>query len=98
MRTPSALQRQSACSVTAAAYQVQGNLRMTTSETIEAHANEVSAMTARQRLIVVLLLGANFMMSADFSILNIALPVVGEAVGLGVNDLPWVATAFALPA
>jgi MFS family permease len=71
---------------------------MTTSETIEARANEVSAMTVRQRLIVVLLLGANFMMSADFSILNIALPVVGEAVGLGVNNLPWVATAFALPA
>ncbi len=55
-------------------------------------------MTARQRLIVVLLLGANFMMSADFSILNIALPVVGEAVGLDVNNLPWVTTAFALPA
>ncbi|MBV8890024.1 MAG: MFS transporter [Alphaproteobacteria bacterium] len=55
-------------------------------------------MTARQRLIVVLLLGANFMMSADFSILNIALPVVGRAVGLSVNNLPWVATAFALPA
>jgi MFS family permease len=71
---------------------------MTTSETIEARANEVYAMTARQRLIVVLLLGANFMMSADFSILNIALPVVGEAVGLGLNNLPWVASAFALPA
>ena len=55
-------------------------------------------MTARQRLIVVLLLGANFMMSADFSILNIALPVVGEAVGLSVHNLPWVSTAFALPA
>jgi MFS family permease len=71
---------------------------MTTSETIEARANEVYAMTARQRLIIVLLLGANFMMSADFSILNIALPVVGEAVGLGLNNLPWVASAFALPA
>lgn len=71
---------------------------MTTSETIWARANEVSAITARQRLIVVLLLGANFMASADFSILNVALPVVGEAVGLGVNNLPWVATAFALPA
>jgi MFS family permease len=71
---------------------------MTTSETIEARANEVYAMTARQRLIVVLLLGANFMMSADFSILNIALPVVGDAVGLGLNNLPWVASAFALPA
>jgi hypothetical protein len=31
---------------------------MTTSETIGPRANEVSAMTARQRLIVVLLLGA----------------------------------------
>ena len=55
-------------------------------------------MTARQRLIVVLLLGANFMLSADFSILNIALPVVGEAVGLSIDNLPWVSTAFALPA
>jgi MFS family permease len=55
-------------------------------------------MTARQRLIVVLLLGANFMLSADFSILNIALPVVGEAVGLDIDTLPWVSTAFALPA
>jgi MFS family permease len=68
------------------------------SETIGVRANEVPAMTARQRLIVVLLLGANFMMSADFSILNIALPVVGEAVGLSIDNLPWVSTAFALPA
>jgi MFS family permease len=66
---------------------------MTTSEIMG-----LSAITARQRLIVVLLLGANFMMSADFSILNVALPVVGKAVGLGVNNLPWVTTAFALPA
>jgi len=55
-------------------------------------------MTARQRLIIVLLLGAHFMLSADFSILNIALPVVGEAVGLDVHNLPWVTAAFALPA
>jgi MFS family permease len=68
------------------------------SQTIGVRPNEVPAMTARQRLIVVLLLGANFMLSADFSILNIALPVVGEAVGLNVKNLPWVSTAFALPA
>jgi MFS family permease len=55
-------------------------------------------MTARQRLIVALLLGANFMTSADFSILNVALPVVGAAVGLSIDNLPWVSTAFALPA
>ena len=71
---------------------------MTMSETIGVCANKVPPMTARQRLIVVLLLGANFMLSADFSILNIALPVVGEAVGLSVDNLPWVSTAFALPA
>src|ERR1700758_436540 len=55
-------------------------------------------MTARPRLVLVLLLGANFILSADFSILNIALPEVGEAVGLSVDNLPWVSTAFALPA
>ncbi|MCH8684423.1 MFS transporter [Pedomonas mirosovicensis] len=56
------------------------------------------AMTARQRLVAVLLLGTNFMLSVDFSILNIALPEVGRAVGLNVANLPWVTTAFALPA
>jgi len=59
---------------------------------------DVPPMTARQRLIVVLLLGASFMLSADFSILNVALPEVGQAVGLEVSDFPWIATSFALPA
>jgi hypothetical protein len=61
---------------------------LATSELIAEGANAVPAMTARQRLIVVLLLGANFMLSADFSILNIALPVIGEGVGLDVINLP----------
>jgi MFS family permease len=73
---------------------IRGFHSLAASETLE----EEIVTTARQRLIVILLLGANFMLSADFSILNIALPVVGEAVGLNVNNLPWVATAFALPA
>ncbi|QMV52026.1 MFS transporter [Ewingella americana] len=55
-------------------------------------------MTAHQKLIVLLLLGANFMLSADFSFLNVALPEIGQAVGLSVNEFPWIATAFALPA
>jgi MFS family permease len=71
---------------------------MATAETIEARANASVAMTARQRLIAVLLLGTNFMLSVDFSILNVALPEVGRAVGLGHADFPWVTTAFALPA
>ena len=58
---------------------------MATTETIEAHANASVAMTARQRLIAVLLLGTNFMLSVDFSILNIALPEVGRAVGLDLD-------------
>ncbi|HTO45635.1 MAG TPA: MFS transporter [Burkholderiales bacterium] len=56
------------------------------------------AMTARQRLIAVLLLGSNFMLSVDFSILNIALPEVGRAIGLDLANLAWVMTVFALPA
>ena len=71
---------------------------MAPSEPIKARAGEASAMTARQRLIAVLLLGTNFMLSVDFSILNVALPEVGRAVGLGLADLPWVTTAFSLPA
>ena len=70
---------------------------MASSEIIDAPTREI-AMTARQRLIVVLLLGTNFMLSVDFSILNIALPEVGRAVGLDVADFPWVTSAFALPA
>jgi MFS family permease len=55
-------------------------------------------MTMQQRLIVLLLLGAGFMLSVDFSILNVALPQVGSAVGLKFSQLPWIATAYALPA
>ena len=71
---------------------------MATSRTIEACTSATLAMTPQQRLIAVLLLGTNFMLSVDFSILNIALPEVGRAVGLDLVDFPWVTTAFALPA
>ena len=71
---------------------------MATTEFIKARAHATVAMTARQRLIAVLLLGTNFMLSVDFSILNIALPEVGRAVGLDLANFPWVTTAFALPA
>ncbi|HTV69873.1 MAG TPA: MFS transporter [Rhizobiaceae bacterium] len=55
-------------------------------------------MTLRQRMVAFLLLGTGFMLSVDFSILNVALPQVGAAVGLDLSNLPWVATAYALPA
>ncbi|MGI8331691.1 MFS transporter [Actinomadura scrupuli] len=54
--------------------------------------------SGRQRLILFVLLGAGFMLSVDFSILNVALPEVGAGVGLDVTGLPWIASAYALPA
>ncbi|SCF92979.1 MFS transporter [Streptomyces sp. Ncost-T10-10d] len=55
-------------------------------------------MTGRQKLVLALLLGAQFMIAVDFSILNVALPVVGEGLGFSLSRLQWIATAFALAA
>jgi MFS family permease len=55
-------------------------------------------MTRRERLTLLVLLGAGFTLSVDFSILNVALPEVGAGVGLGLTGLPWIASAYALPA
>jgi EmrB/QacA subfamily drug resistance transporter len=55
-------------------------------------------MTGRQRLILILLLGSQFMLAADFSILNVALPDIGTGLGFAIGDLQWVTTAFALAA
>lgn len=52
----------------------------------------------RERVVLLVLLGAGFMMSVDFSILNVALPEAGAGVGLGADGLPWITSAFALPA
>ncbi|WP_329119259.1 MFS transporter [Streptomyces sp. NBC_01465] len=57
-----------------------------------------SHMTGRQKLVLTLLLGAQFMIAVDFSILNVALPVVGEGLGFSLSHLQWIATAFALAA
>jgi MFS family permease len=54
--------------------------------------------SSRQRLILFVLLGAGFMLAVDFSILNVALPEAGAGVGLGLTDLPWIVSAYALPA
>ncbi|MFJ3666394.1 MFS transporter [Streptomyces sp. NPDC090106] len=50
----------------------------------------------RPRLTLVVLLAAQFMLAVDFSILNVALPVIGEGLGLTLSGLQWIATAFAL--
>lgn len=49
-------------------------------------------------LALILLLTASFTLAVDFSILNVALPEIGRDVGLPLEHLQWVATAFALSA
>ncbi|MDL4814144.1 MFS transporter [Actinomadura opuntiae] len=71
---------------------------MTTETTSSPITAAPTRFTGRQRLILLVLLGAGFMLSADFSILNVALPTVGDGVGLNLTALPWIASAYALPA
>ncbi len=39
---------------------------------------------------------AQFMLAVDFSILNVALPVIGAGLGFSLAHLQWIGTAFAL--
>ncbi|TXS20775.1 MFS transporter [Streptomyces sp. ms191] len=55
-------------------------------------------MGGRMRLVLLVLLVAQFMLAVDFSILNVALPVIGEGLGFSLAHLQWIATAFALAA
>ncbi|GHH90347.1 MFS transporter [Streptomyces capillispiralis] len=62
----------------------------------EAAATAPAALTPRLRLVLGLLLAAQFMLAVDFSILNVALPVIGEGLGFSLGHLQWIATSFAL--
>ncbi|MFF3987745.1 MFS transporter, partial [Streptomyces sp. NPDC001797] len=53
-------------------------------------------LSSRMRLTLVVLLVAQFMLAVDFSILNVALPVIGRGLGFSLGNLQWIATAFAL--
>ncbi len=44
-----------------------------------------------------MLCAAQFMVALDFSVLNVALPVLGEDLGMSRSALQWAVTAFALP-
>ncbi|MYS84999.1 MFS transporter [Embleya scabrispora] len=57
-----------------------------------------ATIEGRQRWVLAVLLGTGFMLSVDFSILNVALPQVGAGVGLESTELPWITSAYALPA
>lgn len=54
--------------------------------------------TPRERVVLLVLLGAGFMLSVDFSILTVALPQIGDGVGIDLTGMPWITTAFVLPA
>ncbi|MFE1552436.1 MFS transporter [Streptomyces sp. NPDC058718] len=56
-----------------------------------------AALTGRNRLILFVLCAAQFMVALDFSVLNVALPVLGADLGLSQSALQWAVTAFALP-
>ncbi|MFD3869492.1 MFS transporter [Streptomyces sp. NPDC058623] len=55
-------------------------------------------MTRKQAVMAGLLLGTTFLMVTDFSVLNVAIPVIGSELGLAVDDWQWIATSFALTA
>jgi MFS family permease len=54
--------------------------------------------TGKQWVVLLVLVGAGFMLSVDFSILSVALPQAGAGVGLSAAQLPWITSAYALPA
>ncbi|MFD3803020.1 MFS transporter [Streptomyces sp. NPDC058619] len=54
-------------------------------------------LSGRARLVLFVLCAAQFMVALDFSVLNVALPVLGKDLGLGRSALQWAVTAFALP-
>ncbi|MBC2878900.1 MULTISPECIES: MFS transporter [Streptomyces] len=56
-----------------------------------------SRMTTRAKLVLLVLCAAQFMVALDFSILNVALPVLGDDLGMSRANLQWAVTAFALP-
>lgn len=54
-------------------------------------------LSGRARLVLFVLCAAQFMVALDFSVLNVALPVLGKDLGLSRSGLQWAVTAFALP-
>ncbi|MEV6732250.1 MULTISPECIES: MFS transporter [unclassified Streptomyces] len=72
---------------------------MTTADTAPTSAAAPPAnvrMTGRQIAALVVLLASQFMMAADFSVLNVALPEVGTSLGFSTGSLQWITTTFAL--
>jgi len=54
-------------------------------------------LSTRDKLVLFVLCAAQFMVALDFSVLNVALPVLGTDLGMSQTALQWAVTAFALP-
>lgn len=54
-------------------------------------------LSTRDKLVLFVLCAAQFMVALDFSVLNVALPVLGKDLGMSPSALQWAVTAFALP-
>ncbi|MFD0693848.1 MFS transporter [Paenibacillus sp. GCM10027628] len=59
--------------------------------------NTTVRMTARQIMLIIILLGAQFMLAVDFSIVTVAIPKIGDELGLSLNNLQFLISAFVLP-
>ncbi|MDV9168889.1 MFS transporter [Streptomyces sp. W16] len=54
-------------------------------------------LSTRDKLVLFVLCAAQFMVALDFSVLNVALPTLGDDLGMSQSGLQWAVTAFALP-
>ncbi|WP_055416841.1 MFS transporter [Streptomyces pactum] len=69
----------------------------TTSTTAPVAEPAAPRLSPRDRLVLFVLCAAQFMVALDFSVLNVALPVLGADLGMSTSALQWAVTAFALP-
>ncbi|MDQ0990840.1 MFS transporter [Streptomyces sp. V3I7] len=59
--------------------------------------SRTARLSRRDTLVLLVLCAAQFMVSLDFSVLNVALPALGDDLGMSRSALQWAVTAFALP-
>ena len=70
---------------------------MSATATHPAPGHEASARDARQPWSILFLLGAaQFMVVLDITVVNVALPSIGAALGFAAADLQWVVTIYVL--
>jgi MFS family permease len=69
----------------------------TTSASPTVHSPLGTRLSTRDKLVLFVLCAAQFMVALDFSVLNVALPVLGKDLGMSRSALQWAVTAFALP-